>query len=173
MTEEYNENIDSQNDTDEVVTSEGEQTTEDSNVELTDREKQFLARAKKAEGKLKNVKNSFEEPKAEDPIIKTNTEQSGPTMEHMALFGQGATLEEVKIAENVAKIEGKTLGEAYSSDYCQGRFAQMKQDAQVKANSLGASNGSAPAQRTKTVGNMTDAEHRAFAEERLNGAING
>jgi len=164
MTEELNENIDSQIDEVEVATTE-ETITEDSNVELTDREKQFLARAKKAEGKLKNVKNSFEEPKAE--IIKTNTEQSGPTMEHMALFGQGATLEEVKIAENVAKLEGKTLGEAYSSDYCQSKFAQMKQEVQTKTNSLGASNGAPNTPRAKTVGNMTDEEHRAFAAEKM------
>ena len=169
MTEEL-ENVDSQNDEVEVETTEEETTTEDSKAELTDREKQFLARAKKAEGKLKEVKSSIEEPKAE--LKKPNTEQGVPTMEHMALFGQGATLEEVKIAEGVAKNEGVSVAEAFNGDYCQHKFASMKQEAQTKVNSLGASTGSAPAPRSKTVGNMTDEEHRAFAEDKLKNAVN-
>jgi len=170
MTEQL-ENVDSQNDEVEVETTEEETTTEDPKTGLTDREKQFLARAKKAEGRLKEIKNSVEEPKPET-IIKPNAEQGAPTMEHMALFGNGATLDEVKVAESVAKIEGISLTEAYNSDYSQAKFADMKKEIEVKNNSLPPSGGSAPAPREKTVGNMTDDEHRKFAEEKLAGATN-
>lgn len=105
--------------------------------------------------------------------LKNNTEQSGPTMEHMALFGQGATLEEVQIAETVAKIEDKTLTEAYGSDYCQNKFAELKQEATKKGNSLGASRGTPPATRAKTVDNMSKGEHRAFGEDKLKEAFGG
>ena len=60
MTEEQYENLDSQNEAEEADTSE-EQTAEgqeDGHDELTEREKQFLARAKKAESKLKELKGS-------------------------------------------------------------------------------------------------------------------
>jgi len=170
MTDEF-EYSDSEMETDEVVTSDEETTTEDSNEGLTDREKQFLARAKKAEGKLKTVKSSFDEPKA-TTINKTNTEHSGVTIEHSYLFAQGLDLDEVKIVEKVAKLEGKTLTEAYQDDYTQSKINAIRQDKQVKANSLPASNGSAPAPRAKTPGNMTDAEHRAWAENRMKGAMN-
>ena len=98
---------------------------------------------------------------------KINTVQGAPTLEHMALFGQGATLEGIKIAENVAKVEDISLTEAFNGDYVQSRIAQDLKEATVKANTLPASGGSAPAPRAKAVTNMTDEEHRAFAEERL------
>ena len=171
MTEEINENIDSKNDADEVGTSEQETNTEDSNKELTDREKQFLARAKKAEGKLKEVKNSFEEPKAEE-TKKINTEQNVPTMEHMAILARDSNLDKLKLAEDYSKLKGISVTDAYNSPLMQAEFKEMDNQARIKANSMHASTGSAPAPREKTVSNMTDEEHRAFAEEKMRNAIN-
>ena len=168
MTDEL-ENIDSQNDADEVVTSEEETTTEDSN-ELTEREKQFLARAKKAEGKLKEVKTSIDESKPE--IIKTNTEQPAPTLEQVALLTQNPDLDKLKFAEDYSKIKGISVTEAYNNPVVQAEFREMDNQKNMKANSLPASNGSAPAPREKTASNMTDDEHREMGEEMLKNAIN-
>jgi len=135
----------------------------------------------KAKYRDQSVKAGVIDPTTFEPIEKkpegatsnkTNTEQGAPTMEHMALFGKGASLEGVKIAENVAKLEGITLSEAYNGEYVQSRVATIEADAKARANNLGASGGSAPAQRAKTVSNMTDDEHRSFAEEKLAGAMN-
>jgi len=108
----------------------------------------------------------------EEETKKTNSEQGGPTMEHMALFGQGATLEEVNYAEKIATLEGTSLTEAFNSDIAQDKFARTKKEAQLKANGLGASKGSPNAAGAKSSGQMTDDEHRAFAEGKLSNAIN-
>lgn len=169
MTDEF-ENSDSEMETDEVVTSDEETTTDDSKDELSDREKQFLARAKKAEGKLKEVKTSISEPKPD--LKKPKTEQGVPTLEDMALLSQGHSLEEMEIITKVATLEGISKTDAAKSDFVVSKIGSMRQEAQVKSNSLPASKGSAPAQRAKTVGNMTDEEHRAYAESKLANATN-
>ena len=166
MTEEYNENIDSQNDADEVGTSEVEQTnTEDSN-ELTDREKQFLARAKKAESKLKEVKSTFEEKKPEE-VKKINTEQNAPTIEHMAILARDQNIEKLKLAEDYAKLKGISLTEAYESPVMKAEFREMDEKAKIKANSIPASSGSAPTPRQKTISNMDENEHRNLWQEKI------
>lgn len=169
MTDENQEDIDSTTDDVEVETTE-ETTTEDSKEELTDREKQFLARAKKAEGKVKGLKESLEEPKPE--IKKPNVEQNVATKEHSYLFAQGLEPEEVDLVERVALNEGTTLTEAYKSDYVQTKINEKREQAKIKANSLPASGGSPNAPRAKTTGNMTDDEHREYGEARLKDAIN-
>jgi len=118
--------------------------------------------------------NTFEpiEKKPEGEPLTTNTEQGSATIEHMALLAQDPNVEKVKYAEKVAKVEGITLTEAYSSDLCQSKFSQMDQDAQVQANTMPPSGGSAPAQREKTPANMTDEEHRSYGEAMLAKAIN-
>jgi len=171
MTEELNENIDSQIDAVEVETTDDATTTEDSKVELTDREKQFLARAKKAEGKLKAAKDAVTEPKVET-INKTNTEQRGLTMDDMMLVQQGLNEEEMKLVKDSAKVLGTKVMDAYNNDIVQGKINSMRQDAKVKSNTIGASGGAAPAPRAKTVKNLTKDEHREWAEGLLANAVN-
>jgi hypothetical protein len=89
MSEEKNENVDSQNDAGEVETPEEETTTEDSHEEreeLTEREKQFLARAKKAESKLKEIKSSKGEDKPE--LKQPNKNQDEPDYARLAFLEQ-------------------------------------------------------------------------------------
>lgn len=106
------------------------------------------------------------------PVNKNNTEQSAPTLEHMALLAKGASVEQIKQAEQIAKLQGVDLTSAYNSDLAQSLFAEEKRKQEANRNSLGASSGSAPAAREKTVENMTADEHRAYAENLLKNAVN-
>jgi len=130
----------------------------------------FKAIAERKEKKLQEF--SADGTSKEGEPLTTNTEQGSATIEHMALLAQDPNVEKVKYAEKVAKVEGITLTEAYSSDLCQSKFSQMDQDAQVQANTMPPSGGSAPAQREKTPANMTDEEHRSYGEAMLAKAIN-
>jgi len=68
MTDTNNENLDSSNEEEAVEASEDKSTTDNNQGdEMSDREKQLLARAKKAEGKLKDLKGNVEEP-ADEPV---------------------------------------------------------------------------------------------------------
>lgn len=127
------------------------------------------------------IKNGIIDPETFEPIdkkpdgnsLKNNQEQTSiPTMEHAMLFGRGATLEKVKVAEKIAAMEGISLSEAFESDLAKIKFAQMDNEAKIKSNSVGASYGSPSPERKKTVSNMTDEEHRQFAQEKLAQAVN-
>lgn len=144
--------------TEDVKTEEqGEENTKDWKAEAL----KYKAIAERKDKKLKSSE-----------VNKPNTEQGGPTIEHSFLFAQGVTLDEMPIIEKAAKVLEIPLKDAYNDDMVQAKLNQVRNEAKVKANTLPPSGGSAPAPRTKTVSNMTDDEHRAFAEEKMKGAVN-
>jgi len=159
-----------------------DETVETSSEDVKDETKDWKAEALKykaiADRKDKKLKEALTDGTEPEAIIKPNTEQSVFTIEHGALMQQGANVEKLNIAETLVKVEREkgnaiTLTDAYNSPIAQATFADMDSKEKLKANSLGASTGSAPATREKTVGNMTDAEHREMAEAKLANAING
>jgi ribosomal protein L17 len=99
-------------------------------------------------------------------------EQSSPTLEHMALIAKGASIEEIKETEQIAKLKGVGLLEAYQSDLAQSLFAQARAKREADANSLPPSGGSAPVQAPKTPGTMSQDEHREYGQSLLSKAIN-
>lgn len=169
MTEELNENVDSQNDDVEVETTEEETTTEDSKEELSDREKQFLARAKKAEGKLKEVKSSFEEPKQTE-TLKNNVEQSGLSRDEAIFFAKGGTEDDLVIAQKIAKIEDISILAAMEDPFYKSKVAERQEEAKIKSNLIGASTGgNGGGHKQKPLGKMTEEEHKAYFKARVNG----
>lgn len=105
-------------------------------------------------------------------IIKNNVEQGATTIEHSYLFAQGLEIDHVKEVEKFARNEGVSLTEAYKDEYVQNKIKTMKNEQAIKANSMGASNGSAPLAREKAIGQMSDAEHRAKFAPLLANAVN-
>jgi len=130
----------------------------------------FKAIAERKDKKLQEF--SVDGTSTGDKPLQNNTGAGSATIEHMALLAKDPSVEKVKYAEKVANLEGITLTEAYEGDLCQNKFSQMEQEAQVQANTMPSSGGSAPAQREKTPANMTDEEHRAYGESMLAKAIN-
>jgi len=155
-----------------------ESSTEDVNNEETQGQEEtrdWKAEALKykaiAERKDKKLQQTSEV-KTEEPL-KNNAEQASSTIEDMVLIQQGGyNLEEMNEINRVARLESISKTEAAKSDYIVSKINSMRQEAQVKANSLGASTGSTTAPREKTIGNMTDDEHRDFAEGLLANAVN-
>jgi len=134
MTEEQIENFDSENEAEEVETSE-EQTTEGQEAnnddgELTEREKQFLARAKKAEAKLKEAKTSKE---AEAKPKKPNTDTWD--------YGELAYLEmkgvktdaEMDFVKKMMDRTGEGLKDVLSDDYVKNRLKSIREETATKA----------------------------------------
>lgn len=105
-------------------------------------------------------------------IINNKTEQGATTIEHSYLFAQGLEIDHVKEVEKFARNEGVSLTEAYKDDYVINKIANMKNEAAIKANSMGASNGSEPIAREKATGQLSDAEHRAKFAPLVAGATN-
>jgi len=129
MDENIIENNDSENVDEEVETSEEETTEEDSNEdELTDREKQFLARAKKAEKKLKAEKKTLTEDKPKEEPKESSLD-----------YGQKAFLvaEGVKRGEETNLVEefmetGKSLEEILDSRVFQAELKSLREDIKAK-----------------------------------------
>jgi hypothetical protein len=129
MTEEL-ENLDSQNEADEVETSEEETTTEDSHEELTDREKQFLARAKKAETKLKELKSSKTEDKPE-PKKSNQDDFDYGEMAYMEMKGI-KTDEEMDFVKKMMAKTGESLKSTVNDDYVINRLKSIREEVSVK-----------------------------------------
>lgn len=129
MDENIIENNDSENVDEEVETSEEETTEEDSNEdELTDREKQFLARAKKAEKKLKAEKKTLTEDKPKEEPKESSLD-----------YGQKAFLvaEGVKRGEETNLVEefmetGKSLEDILDSRVFQAELKSLREDIKAK-----------------------------------------
>ena len=150
-------------DAEQVENQEGQEETRDWKAEAL----KYKAIAERKDKKLQEKSEA-----TSDNTLKTNTEQNAPTIEHMAILAKDPNVEKLKFAEKWAKTEGISLTEAYQSPVAQAKFQEMDRQAQIKANSLDASTGSAPAPRAKTPSNMTDEEHKAWAQEKLAGAVN-
>ena len=110
--ENENENIDSQNDETEVTVEETTEATEEKEVageELSEREKQFLARAKKAEAKLKATKGQPEV----KPEVKTEAidKPSDNDLREEVFFLKNKELEEQKDLIKSFQKPGQSLEE--------------------------------------------------------------
>lgn len=151
---------------DETATSAEETKTEEQEgqEETTDWKAEALKYKAIADRKEKKLQ------KQPDKDLKTNQEQNAPTMEHMELFSQGATKEKIEYAQKYATLEGVTLKEAYASDICKSKFDAMDAEKKDQANSIKPSNGSPQVQPEKKSGEMTDEEHRKWAQEMLGNA---
>jgi hypothetical protein len=137
MTEQETGNLNPENEAEEADTSE-EQTAEGQEAddsaddgELTEREKQFLARAKKAEAKLKEAKTSKGEAKTEPK--KSNTDDFD--------YGQLSYLEikgvksdpEIEFVKKMMDRTGDSLKEVLNDDYVKNRLRSIREEASVKA----------------------------------------
>jgi len=121
--------------------------------------------------KYKAIAGRSEKKRQEEPNKKTNQEPNAVTVEQQWLFAQGVNLDEFKIVEQFARNENVSLSDAFNDDYVQNKLDKTRKGEQLKKNSLPASSGGTKAPREKTISNMTEAEHRAFAEERLKNVV--
>ena len=157
------------------VDTQGEQIDVAVNKEIESQKNLSKTIEQKAKYREQGVKAGILDSKTFEPIEKKpegesnepnkpNTEQSTPTMEHMAILAQDANLDKLKLAEDYAQVKGVTLTEAYKSSVMQAEFKEMDNKAQIQSNSIGASSGSPSTPRAKSVSNMTDDEHRKLWE---------
>lgn len=153
----------------EQVNPEVEESTKD--VDKDAEIAKYKAIAERKTKQLDKIKEAGQDEVDKPQLAKEiKTEQSGTTIEHSFLFAQGLSIEEVKLVEKVATNEGISLTDAYGDDYVQSKIQKTRDEAQVKANSIGVSTGSPNAPRVKTQSNMTDEEHQAHAEQLLKNA---
>lgn len=96
MTEEILEDIDSEDDELEVDQEENNQPEVDKKSDLTERERQLLARVKKAEAKVKKFKETLADEEDTKPLIKkTNDINLEERFERLELKGDGYSTEEI------------------------------------------------------------------------------
>lgn len=165
-----NENVQEQ----ELDTNLDEATEESSDVDYKAEAAKYKAIAERKAKQLEKVQAGLSEEETETKTIKkTNTEPQGATMEHSYLFAQGLSLDEVKLVEKAAQLDGVSLIDAYGDDFVRSKIDRARKEADVKKNTLPPSGGSPNVPREKTVKNMTVEEHRAFAQDKLKNAING
>ena len=131
MTNENYENDNSENVAEEVETPEEETTEEEvkDDEELSPREKQFLARAKKAEGKLKKQKD---EPNEKKPA-EEKTSQGLDYGQKAYLIAEGIKRgAETELVEQVMEDSGKNLEDVLDSKYFQGELKVLRDDVKTK-----------------------------------------
>ena len=128
MEENIIENSDSENAEVEETTEEETTEEESSEEELTPREKQFLARAKKAESKLKAKKETKTEKKPEE---KTTEDLDYGQKAYLRAEGikKGA---EQELVELMMDESGKDLESVLESKYFQSELKDLREDAKVK-----------------------------------------
>lgn len=132
----------------------------ESSDELSDRERQFLARAKKAEAKLKEKKEA-------KPSKKTNTESS-LSREEAILYAKGYTDDEVSLANKLSKLEDIGVLEAIEDSVFKTRHEDRLRKEQAEKAELGASKGSGHAKSDKPIGQMNKDEHKEFFNKVVN-----
>jgi hypothetical protein len=131
MTEQETGNLDPQNEAEEVETSE-EETTEGQEAnddgELTEREKQFLARAKKAEAKLKEAKNSKADP---EPKKSNQGKWEIGELAYMEMKGVKSD-DEMEFVASMMKRTGEDLRTTLGDDYVKNRLKSIREERTVK-----------------------------------------
>ena len=130
----------------------------------------YKAIAERRTKQLEKIKEAGQDEEEKPQPNKIKSEQGGTTIEHSYLFAQGLNIDEVKLVEKVAKNEGISLTDAYGDEYVQSRIKRDRSEAVAKKNTIGVSTGSPNAPREKTVKNMTEDEHQAYAEQLLKNA---
>jgi len=117
-------------------------------------------------------KETFEvvekKPEGDKEIIKNNVEQSGLSREEVIFFAKGGSEEDFEIAKKISVVEGISLSEAIDNDYYKAKVEERKN---AKKNQLGASSGSNSSNddKVKPIGEMTEAEHRAYLAKKVPG----
>ncbi len=132
--------------------------------EETEKAKQFarqaLARAKKAEAELKELRKS--DKPVEAPQTTNNNPLTPDDIDARVLRLQGMPDDVVEALKKVAKINGTTLMEAQTDKVFMTMKAQMEADKTAEQAKLGASKGSGTSRKTKTFNSsgLSDAEHK-------------
>ena len=128
---------------------------------LQQKNKELYERAKKAEALAKEVKSKT--------IIKNNeTQPSSLSREEAILFAKGYTEDEVELANKLAKVNGINVLAAVEDDYLKAkRNERLRKEKSEKA-SLPASNGVGRFKTDKSVGEMTEDEHRDYFNKVMN-----
>jgi len=163
MSEEYKEEIiDSENDGQEVepvkASEDAEKQLSDSE-ELSDREKQFLARAKKAEAKLKATKEAVSDEEPE--IKKTNKPTTLSTSEQVqreVFLATGGTNEQLEVLDSIV---GGSLQEKKESVLYKAYLAQGETESRDKQASIGTARGG----KSIVTKKQTREEHKAETEK--------
>jgi len=171
MSGEYNkEIIDSKNDEQEVepveASEDAEKQPSDSD-ELSEREKQFLARAKKAEAKLKATKEAVSD---EEPEIKKVTKPTGLStteqVQREVFLATGGTLEQLEVLDSIVST---SLQEKKESPLYRAYLAQEESKKNDEQAQLGTSRGGKKVVTKKE----TRDERKARAEQRARELLNG
>jgi len=161
--ENENDNIESTND--EEIVEESVEETDDTTLTVEDykkleqKNKELYERAKKAEALAKEIKQKPAE-------LKNNeTQSSSLSREEAILFAKGYTEDEVDLANKLAKVNGINILEAVEDDYLKGKRALRLKKEKSEMASLPASNGTGKFKAEKPVGEMTEAEHKAYFDK--------
>ena len=127
--------------------------------ELEKKNKMLYERVKKAEGTLKSSSQNTNQKLTE----------AGLTKEEVILYSKGYTDEEVQLAKKLAAVEGTNpLVISESDDYFKSKVSVRKERERSETASLGASTGGNKMKPKKSVGDMTDEEHREYFYKVMN-----
>lgn len=145
-----------ENQEEETEEEESKEESSDGSDELSDRERQFLARAKKAESKLK--KQSSKKPKTESSLSR----------EEGVIVAQGYNLKELNLANKIAKVDDISITEAIEDSVFKARHEERLNKEKADKSELGASKGSGRSKPEKPVKEMTKDEHKEYFNKMVN-----
>ena len=148
--------------------------SEDEKDESQEETKDWKAEALKykaiAERKGKKLQKSVDE--KTDITNKSNTEQSGLTMDDMMLVQKGLQEDEIKFVKESARVLNIPVMEAFNNSIVQSKINSDRQEATIKSNTLPPSGGSASSPKVKTPGEMTEMEHAEWGAALIKNAVN-
>jgi len=155
---ENNDNLDESQDTSSEDVKDEEQTSEENTKDWKAEALKYKAIAERSEKKL-------QQPPQEEEANKSNS-TTGLTREEAIFFAQGGTEEQLEVAKGISMGKKVTLAEALKDPAYKAIVNQQSREAEVKKNQLPASGGSAAnVQAEKSPGEMTEAEHKAWAKQ--------
>jgi hypothetical protein len=166
MSEQDNEELDSQDQpTEEVVnTEEVNEPVADTGTEdlekLKESNKRLFERTKKAEADLKALKA-----KEAKPDIKINSDSL--SREEAILIAQGMEADDLDELKAVAEAKGLSLLKAKETPLFQGYLEKIETERKKEKAKLSASKGSQTTQAEKSVSEMTPEEHKEFFKETM------
>ena len=151
----------------EQVNPEVEESTKD--VDKDAEIAKYKAIAERKTKQLEKVKEAGEEPQAE-VVNKPKEEQVALTREEAIFFSKGGNDDDLTVAKKIAELEGISILAAMEDDFYKSKVAAREAAIKTKANTLGASSGSASTGHAeKPVGKMTREEHEAHFQKRIAG----
>ena len=150
-----------------VVEETTDASTEDVNIEAQEETVESLkGQVAKYKAIADRKEKKLQSQNEEVTINKTNTEQTGLSREEAIFFAQGGDEADLALAKKIASIEGIGILAAKEDSVFKAKVAERLEEAKIKANSMGASNGSEPMKREKDVNTLSPEEHRAYAAEK-------